>query len=56
MLKKDKESIKEHYLEDGFDDYIRKECLEEDFDKMFTFVKETSNGVENKEEWKKKVF
>lgn len=34
MLKKDKESIKEHYVEDGFDDYIRKECLEEDFDKI----------------------
>ena len=28
----------------------------EDFDKMFAFVKETSNGVTNKEEWKKKVF
>lgn len=28
----------------------------EDFNKMFTFVKETSNGVKNKEEWKKKVF
>ena len=34
MLKKDKESIKEHYLEDGFDDYIRKETIEEDFDKV----------------------
>ena len=28
----------------------------EDFDKMFAFVKETSNGIANKEEWKKKVF
>lgn len=28
----------------------------EDFDKMFAFVKETSNGVKDKEEWKKKVF
>lgn len=34
MLKKDKESIKEHYVEDGFDNYIRKENLEEDFDKV----------------------
>lgn len=34
MLKKDKESIKEHYVEDGFDSYIRKESLEEDFDKI----------------------
>lgn len=34
MLKKDKESIKKHYVEDGFDDYIRKEMLEEDFDKI----------------------
>jgi len=28
----------------------------EDFDKLFAFVKETSNGTKNKEEWKKKVF
>ncbi len=34
MLNKDKESIKEHYVEDGFDNYIRKESLEEDFDKV----------------------
>lgn len=34
MLKKDKESIKKHYVEDGFDGYIRKESLEEDFDKI----------------------
>ena len=34
MLKKDKESIKEHYVEDGFDGYIRKENIEEDFDKI----------------------
>lgn len=34
MLKKDKESIKEHYIEDGFDGYIRKESLSEDFDKI----------------------
>lgn len=34
MLKKDKESIKEHYVEDGFDSYIRKENLEEDFDNI----------------------
>lgn len=34
MLKKDKESIKEHYVEDGFDGYIRKENLEEDYDKV----------------------
>ncbi len=34
MLKKDKESIKEHYVEDGFDNYIRKENLEEDYNKV----------------------
>lgn len=34
MLQKDKESIKEHYVEDGFDGYIRKENLEEDFDNI----------------------
>ncbi len=34
MLKKDKESIKEHYVEDGFDNYIRKESLEEDYNKV----------------------
>lgn len=28
----------------------------EDFDKMLAFVKETSNGITNKGEWKKKVF
>ena len=32
MLKKDKESIKKHYIEDGFDAYIRKETMEEDLD------------------------
>ena len=34
MLKKDKESIKKHYIEDGFDAYIRKEMMKEDFDKV----------------------
>lgn len=34
ILKKNKESIKEHYVEDGFDNYIRKENLEEDYDKV----------------------
>ena len=34
MLQKDKESIKEHYVEDGFAGYIRKENLEEDFDNI----------------------
>lgn len=34
MLKKDKESIKKHYVEDGFDNYIRKESLGEDFNKI----------------------
>ena len=34
MLKKDKESIKDHYIEDGFNGYIRKQNLEEDFDKI----------------------
>lgn len=34
MLKKDKESIKKHYLEDGFSDYIIKESLEQDFDRI----------------------
>ncbi len=34
MLRKNKESIKEHYVEDGFDNYIRKENLEEDYDKI----------------------
>ncbi len=34
MLKKDKESIKDHYIEDGFNGYIRKQSLEEDFDKI----------------------
>lgn len=34
MLNKNKESIKEHYLEDGFSDYIRKEDLEEEFKRI----------------------
>ena len=34
MLKKDKESIKEHYIEDGFESYILKESLNVDFDKI----------------------
>ena len=34
MLNKNKESIKEHYVEDGFSNYIRKQNLEEDFDKV----------------------
>lgn len=34
MIKKDKESIKNHYIEDGFKDCIIKESLEEGFDKV----------------------
>lgn len=34
MLNKNKESIKDHYVEDGFSNYIRKQNLEEDFDKV----------------------
>ena len=34
MLNKSKESIKDHYVEDGFSNYIRKQNLEEDFDKV----------------------
>ncbi len=34
MLNKNKESIKEHYLDDGFSDYIRKENLEEEFKRI----------------------
>ena len=34
MLKKDKESIRKHYIKDGFKDCIIKETLEEDFDKV----------------------
>lgn len=34
MLNKNKESIKEHYIEDGFSDYLRKENLEEEFDRI----------------------
>ena len=34
MLDKDKESIKQHYIEDGFDGYIRESNIEEDFDNM----------------------
>lgn len=34
MLKNDKESIKEHYIEDGFHAYIKKESLNEDFDRV----------------------
>lgn len=34
MLNKNKESIKDHYVEDGFSNYIRKRNLEEDFDKV----------------------
>ena len=33
-LSKDKESIKQHYIEDGFDGYIRESNIEEDFDNM----------------------
>ena len=34
MLNKNKESIKEHYIEDGFSDYLRKENMEEEFDRI----------------------
>lgn len=34
MLNEDKESIKKHYIEDGFNGFIRKQNLEEDFDKI----------------------
>lgn len=34
MLRKEKESLAKHYLEDGFDNYIIKEDLEKDFDKV----------------------
>lgn len=34
MLNKNKESIKEHYLKDGFDDYLRKENMEQEFDRI----------------------
>ena len=34
ILEKNKESIKEHYVEDGFSDYIRKQNLEEDYGKV----------------------
>lgn len=34
MLNKNKESLKEHYVEDGFNDYLRKENLEEEFDRI----------------------
>lgn len=34
MLDKDKESIKQHYIEDGFDGYIRESNIEEDFDNI----------------------
>lgn len=34
MLNKNKESLKEHYVEDGFNDYIKKENLEEEFDRI----------------------
>lgn len=32
MLKKDKETIKKHYIEDGFDNYLLKENLDNEFD------------------------
>ena len=34
MLRKEKESLAKHYLEDGFDNYIIKEELGKDFDKV----------------------
>lgn len=34
MLNKNKESLKEHYVEDGFNDYLRKENIEEEFDRI----------------------
>lgn len=34
MLRKEKESLAKHYLEDGFDNYIIKEEIEKDFDKV----------------------
>lgn len=34
MLKKEKESLKEHYIDDGFDDCIIKENLENDYDRI----------------------
>lgn len=34
MIAEDKEPIKKHYIEDGFSNYIRKQNLEDDFDKI----------------------
>lgn len=34
MLKKDKETIKKHYIEDGFDNYLLKENLDNEFDRI----------------------
>lgn len=34
MLNKNKESLKEHYVEDGFSDYLRKENIEEEFNRI----------------------
>ena len=34
MLDKSKESIKEHYVEDGFSNYLLKENLEEEFNRI----------------------
>ncbi len=34
MLRKEKESLKKHYMDDGFDNYIIKENLEKDFDRV----------------------
>ena len=34
MLKKDKEGISKHYIEDGFDNYLLKENLDSEFDRI----------------------
>jgi CheY-like chemotaxis protein len=34
MLNQDKESIKDHYLEDGFDDYLLTDNIEEEIKRI----------------------
>ena len=34
MLKKDKETIGKHYIEDGFDNYLLEENLDDEFDRI----------------------
>jgi len=34
MLKQEKESLSKHYLEDGFKDFIKKDMLEQEFDRI----------------------